>query len=1014
MEQATDENGQSTSVQYDGLGRAWQVMLPGDTANPTLRFSYTAYSSPSAPFWIKKEQREDLSSNPTASYLETRAFYDGFGRVLQTQGEAASGSQSIVASTQYNATGQALKQNAPYFYAAGLGGLRTLDWTKPTTQSLVDAYGRVKQMTNPDGSKTCSTYQGLKTAVVYEQSTTSGGTTTYKYFQKISETDKLGRTSTVKDYLGAVGGNTAACPTPNWNATPNGTTSYTYNVADALAQTTAPDGAQITITYDGLGRKTQMTDPDMGTWTYGYDQVSNLLRQTDARGQTVCFYYDVLNRVRGKHYRSDTSCPTWASNPTLAAQYTYDDIANGNVGKGRRTGMTDGSGSASWLYDSRGRLTKETKTVNGTGGGTFVTQWNSYDAMDRVRNMVYPDGENVGFTYTSQGPLKTVAGSSTYVGDTLYNALGQVTDRYLGSTAGVIRQQFTYTSGENFRLAALRSGVSPTYNNLQNATYSYDDQSNVRSVVDAAAAGGSQTQSFTYDGMNRLLTAAATGGSYGTYPTRSYVYNNAGNITTFEGKTLAYNHTAHKHTVTHVGGVQQYWYDANGNATRRINGDQDITLAYDHENRLTSISGSGISATYVYDGDGKRVKATVGSTNTVYIGNIYERDNGTTVRKYYYAGGVRVALRTGGQTYYLLNDHLTSTAITANSSGARLTELRYFAYGGTRYDPGSQMTLYRYTGQRIETNTGLYDYGSRWYDPQIGRFLSADTIVPNPGDSQSLNRYTYVSNNPLKYSDPTGHADACPGASPADCGGSPVHQNPPAQTQTPAQTPAQTPTQTATPSATPPGCNSIVCLPTSTPTTTPTATWIPGPYMNGITPTPTPTPTATPWPYTPRTGNVNLPDLQFSLWVFIAEDLPRLSAEYGPKVVRAGGRAYGGSPLTPGLSQAVGALTSVGPNAIRYAQSEGSAMFSDVDFYTDAIVDLIGFGVSVVGGWAGAGIGAAASGGVSEGVGALPGAAAGYFAGSIGGSLLYDGVIGPRLVSPWVYDKVTTVAGWFQ
>jgi YD repeat-containing protein len=101
-----------------------------------------------------------------------------------------------------------------------------------------------------------------------------------------------------------------------------------------------------------------------------------------------------------------------------------------------------------------------------------------------------------------------------------------------------------------------------------------------------------------------------------------------------------------------------------------------VTLVYDAENHVTSITGSGVSATYVYDGDGKRVKATVGSVTTVYIGNYYERDNGTTVRKYYYAGAVRVALRTGGNTFYLLNDHLTSTAITTNSSGVRQTELR--------------------------------------------------------------------------------------------------------------------------------------------------------------------------------------------------------------------------------------------------------------------------------------------------------------------------------------------------
>jgi RHS repeat-associated protein len=161
------------------------------------------------------------------------------------------------------------------------------------------------------------------------------------------------------------------------------------------------------------------------------------------------------------------------------------------------------------------------------------------------------------------------------------------------------------------------------------------------------------------------------------------------------------------------------------------------------------------------------VDSAPSETNNVYIGNYYERDNGTTVRKYYYAGAVRVAMRTGGNTFYLLNDHLTSTAITTNSSGARLntnTELRYFPYGAARYDTANQQTIYRYTGQRIEAGTGLYDYGARWYDPLIGRFLAADSIVPNPGDSQALNRYMYVAGNPVKYVDPSGNGWIIPPA----------------------------------------------------------------------------------------------------------------------------------------------------------------------------------------------------------------------------------------------------------
>ncbi len=120
-------------------------------------------------------------------------------------------------------------------------------------------------------------------------------------------------------------------------------------------------------------------------------------------------------------------------------------------------------------------------------------------------------------------------------------------------------------------------------------------------------------------------------------------------------------------------------------------------------------------------------------------------------------GAQRVALRQGGTLYYLLTDHLGSTAVTVNSSGSKTAELRYKPYGQTRYSSGATPTSRRFTGQLEESTIGLYDYGARFYDPALGRFISADPIVPRPGDPQNLNRYSYVRNNPLKYIDPTGH-----------------------------------------------------------------------------------------------------------------------------------------------------------------------------------------------------------------------------------------------------------------
>jgi len=207
-------------------------------------------------------------------------------------------------------------------------------------------------------------------------------------------------------------------------------------------------------------------------------------------------------------------------------------------------------------------------------------------------------------------------------------------------------------------------------------------------------------------------------------------------------------------------GVTTTVYPSTGSGqavTRRINpAGIDISLAYDQENRLITVSGNR-TASYAYDGDGVLVKAVDDTNNitTLIVGPHYEVRN-TTVRKYYYAGSVRVAERNDGVLYFLLSDHLGSTATTTDASGTRVTELRYKPYGDMRYNPGSQITTYRFTGQRWDPGTGLYFYGARWYDPISGRFIQADSIVPQPGNPQALNRYSYVLGNPLRYTDPTG------------------------------------------------------------------------------------------------------------------------------------------------------------------------------------------------------------------------------------------------------------------
>jgi RHS repeat-associated protein len=169
---------------------------------------------------------------------------------------------------------------------------------------------------------------------------------------------------------------------------------------------------------------------------------------------------------------------------------------------------------------------------------------------------------------------------------------------------------------------------------------------------------------------------------------------------------------------------------------------------------LISVSGA-VSASFVYDGDGRRVKATVSGVTAYHTGDYYEVAGGV-VKKYYSAGGQRIAMRSGGVLHWLLADHLGGTAHTL--SGVTETgEVRYKAFGVNRFTSGATPTSYRFTGQREEATLGLYYYNARWYDPALGHFVQPDSIVPAAGNALDYHRYAYVRFNPLKYTDPSGH-----------------------------------------------------------------------------------------------------------------------------------------------------------------------------------------------------------------------------------------------------------------
>jgi RHS repeat-associated protein len=413
-----------------------------------------------------------------------------------------------------------------------------------------------------------------------------------------------------------------------------------------------------------------------------------------------------------------------------------------------------------------------------------MTTW-TYNSADLPVDMVYPGndtggaGSQIRFTYLNQMAVNTAclwngtACTQNYVSQTYYDAAGRVELRYMGGTASspVLHTDYVYYGWDQHggRLSEIKSGTAasmPSNPSLQHLSYAYDDNGNVTSLTDLKA--GSQVQTFTYDALDRLDSAqvTASGDGNGVYGLSDFTYDTYGRLRNNPNPgmgALSYLDSDHINAATHVGGEdpsdQRYWYDANGNMTTRKAGGLTYTLTYDAENRLNGVSQGGTTiATFVYDGDGSRVKGTVSGATTYYVGSHFEWTGSTsTMKRYIYAGGQRAGVLDGNAIYYLLSDQLGSTSVTSSYNGTKVAEVRYYPFGSDRYSTGNAHTSFRFTGQRVESGIGLYYYGARWYDSYLNRWAQPDTIVPQNQGVQAWDRYAYVNNNPVKYTDPTGH-----------------------------------------------------------------------------------------------------------------------------------------------------------------------------------------------------------------------------------------------------------------
>jgi RHS repeat-associated protein len=473
------------------------------------------------------------------------------------------------------------------------------------------------------------------------------------------------------------------------------------------------------FTYDSLGRKIAMNDPDMGNWTYEYDLNGNLINQTDARGISTLLSYDALDRLTAIDYPNDDD-----------VSFTYDLQYNGTLSQ-----VTRGNVSSSYDYDQRYRVENETVTLDGTG---YTTSY-EYDSMDRPTTITYPDGNSVNLTYNAQTLLESVEG----VVDNLdYNARNQITTKELSN--GVVTS-YTYDA-EKLLLDRIYT------ESLQDLNYDFDNVGNILEIEDNVL---NSVKTYGYDDLDRLTSADMSVNSVSTYQ-RDFIYDQYGCIQQVNENDVTissyeYNLTPFHAPDTYNGNILDY--DANGNLVE----DEDFTYTYNDANQLSEVHYAGNSSLvekYWYDANGQRVKKqNYAGEFTYYVNQFYEIENGTAT-SYFFRDDERIAKETSGDMEWYLSDHLGSTTLLINESGLEVERTEYYPYGEVQ---SGGLEKYGFTGQENDADTELMYYGARYYSPQYRIFVQPDTMLPDPYNPQALNRYAYTLNNPMKYTDPTGH-----------------------------------------------------------------------------------------------------------------------------------------------------------------------------------------------------------------------------------------------------------------
>ncbi|MBC8029832.1 MAG: Ig-like domain-containing protein [Pyrinomonadaceae bacterium] len=735
----TDRRGQRKISQYDALGR---LLSEVDGGQPLATYEYDGNNNRIAMIDGRNHRTAytyDKLNRPTSidhASVQTETFvYDAVGNVLrQNDGR---GPDAVM---EYDALNHLKKRT---------------DGAGNTTFFVYDGEGLLTERTDPKGAayKTSYTYNGLGSLKSVRDA--SGGAWSFAY-------DPAQNLKSVKDAL-------------------DRTVSYEYDVLDRLVTVTQP---QTLVT------------------TYGYDANSNRTSVTDAKGQTSAITYDALDRPVNLAY-GNTNGPGPRS-------YAYDYDPEGNLTSVNESAILNGatpiSRSYARTYDERSRV----KTTTNPFGHRVSFD---YDAANNLTLLTDSANKPTAYAYDARNRLQTATlpgggGTATYTWHV---------DGLLQRVAYGNGQQRDYQYDNADRATRITNMVSGSESSAFD--YEYDANSNRKSETRKLNGAITRAVTYDYDLLDRLTRAdyqslgqrpanpapgASVSYSEGTRLT-GFDYDRVGNRTTAtardrtttitlstnaEGETTESRQNADGQLFTSTaqfddlnrltqlteGSVETlYGYDRNGNLTEKKQNNL-VTASYEYDARdqlRRVLNGSQQElAAYDYDHTRRRLQRSVNGSNTlryVYAGDDVVNEyavNGNVdrlINRYDLGAGevVRGEFENEGSRFYFSDALGSTTALSQLTQGTASVSARYEydAWGQIMGGSGASFNQIGYTGQRLDGETGLMPLGNgeRYYSPSSGSFIQQDSFTGMAMMAQSMNRYAYVHNNPLRFSDPTGH-----------------------------------------------------------------------------------------------------------------------------------------------------------------------------------------------------------------------------------------------------------------